>query len=439
MVDIIIDPCVGRCQLPGATNDKDSQPQFLKNIELLLPRLRELGVDVIWAQSEYKKRREFSDPLVEETILIFNDESSDDEENEDGNSDGKSPMTPKIPAAKRLPKLGKMCKIGGLDGTGPSRPPLLTDAYLSIETNHPPVAPSTAASEWHVPVRDMMLLNTDRIITKSWYSAFKETSLLEILRSRVVTQLCIVGLMTNIGILATAADAARHGLEVWVLEDCLGYRNKAAHDSAIQIMTEDLAVEPVNSNALTQIWGQKKSKSQSGSLQPAAELIGISAQALSKMIEGIKLKGKEGHKVEQRTVEERKDSLARVIKELDDQPIEIDPNARGPVKPSRLEGGASLTAGSTVGADRTLRHSPITKRKPKTRKTKKPKTTTVLEQDGNVGEGDSYIVSDILPGELAQSVFERVKTEVAWRSMFHRGNAVPRLVAVQGEIQDDGR
>jgi len=73
-----------------------------------------------------------------------------------------------------------------------------------------------------------------------------------------------------------------------------------------------------------------------------------------------------------------------------------------------------------------------------------------------LGEGDSSLVLDVLPQDLADVAFENMRKEVAWHSMYHRGRsyyqvlmrayeyrlvggAVPRLVAVEGQVELDGR
>ena len=38
-----------------------------------------------------------------------------------------------------------------------------------------------------------------------------------------------------------------------------------------------------------------------------------------------------------------------------------------------------------------------------------------------VGTGDSYLVADLLPAELANVAFEKLKDEVRWNTMYHRG------------------
>lgn len=73
------------------------------------------------------------------------------------------------------------------------------------------------------------------------------------------------------------------------------------------------------------------------------------------------------------------------------------------------------------------------------------------------GEGDTYLVPNLLPNELASTAFERIKDEVQWQTMHHHGwslvsgimtlimttmvlgGEVPRLVAVEGQINQDGR
>ncbi|KAJ7765079.1 hypothetical protein DFH07DRAFT_372980 [Mycena maculata] len=55
-----------------------------------------------------------------------------------------------------------------------------------------------------------------------------------------------------------------------------------------------------------------------------------------------------------------------------------------------------------------------------------------------LGTGDSYLALDVVPPELADVAFERMREEVEWDVMHHRGGEVPRLVAVQGKIGPDG-
>jgi alkylated DNA repair dioxygenase AlkB len=47
-------------------------------------------------------------------------------------------------------------------------------------------------------------------------------------------------------------------------------------------------------------------------------------------------------------------------------------------------------------------------------------------------------VPNVLPAELARDAFERVRAELPWAPMFHKGIAVSRLVATQADVTDDG-
>ena len=53
-------------------------------------------------------------------------------------------------------------------------------------------------------------------------------------------------------------------------------------------------------------------------------------------------------------------------------------------------------------------------------------------------EGDTKVIYDVLPHPLQEDIFARVRDEVQWQRMSHQGGEVPRLVAVQGDIDADG-
>ncbi|KAK3291506.1 uncharacterized protein B0H64DRAFT_348758 [Chaetomium fimeti] len=53
-------------------------------------------------------------------------------------------------------------------------------------------------------------------------------------------------------------------------------------------------------------------------------------------------------------------------------------------------------------------------------------------------EGDTHVITNVLPPPLAADGFERLLEEVSWASMSHMGGEVPRRIAVQGAVADDG-
>jgi hypothetical protein len=52
----------------------------------------------------------------------------------------------------------------------------------------------------------------------------------------------------------------------------------------------------------------------------------------------------------------------------------------------------------------------------------KTSAPAVLGVGDKIGEGDTYLVENVLPPELAGVVFERLMDEVAWNVMHHRGS-----------------
>ena len=82
------------------------------------------------------------------------------------------------------------------------------------------------------------------------------------------------------------------------------------------------------------------------------------------------------------------------------------------------------------------------------------RNTAYVKPDEQLGEGDTTLIKDFLPESIAVDAFEKLKEEVQWQTMHHHGehtpvvrfpvsssNAggeVPRRVAVQGEIIEDG-
>lgn len=57
----------------------------------------------------------------------------------------------------------------------------------------------------------------------------------------------------------------------------------------------------------------------------------------------------------------------------------------------------------------------------------------------NLGEGDSYVIYPLLENleDNQESDYLTLQKEIKWNKMFHRGGEVPRLIAVQGDINKD--
>jgi len=72
------------------------------------------------------------------------------------------------------------------------------------------------------------------------------------------------------------------------------------------------------------------------------------------------------------------------------------------------------------------------------RPSRKTAKEPILGPGDEMGEGDTSLVLDVLPPELEEGAMDRLRKEVKWNVMMHRGGEVPRLVAVEGEIEGDG-
>jgi alkylated DNA repair dioxygenase AlkB len=75
-------------------------------------------------------------------------------------------------------------------------------------------------------------------------------------------------------------------------------------------------------------------------------------------------------------------------------------------------------------------------------------TFPTLGPGDSIGEGDTFILYDLIPEDtpdpndpanlLRNTIFDLLKNEVAWQKMYHAAGEVPRLVAVQGLVDDQG-
>lgn len=81
------------------------------------------------------------------------------------------------------------------------------------------------------------------IVEKTTYSGFYETRLGALLQKEGVTELIVVGCVTNICILHTASDAVLRQYKVTVPRDCVAGLDKADEDAALKHMAQILNVD----------------------------------------------------------------------------------------------------------------------------------------------------------------------------------------------------
>ena len=97
----------------------------------------------------------------------------------------------------------------------------------------------------------------DHVVVKSYYSAFKSEQLLRLLRRRLVTELFICGSLTNIGVMATAVDAASHGYCIAIVEDCCGYRSSMRHHNAIRSISDTTGCDVLTREGTLEVFQPK--------------------------------------------------------------------------------------------------------------------------------------------------------------------------------------
>lgn len=94
-------------------------------------------------------------------------------------------------------------------------------------------------------VEELKPLEGERIVRKRRFSGFFETDLDRTLRELGVTSLVLTGVVTNICVLYTTADAAMRGYRVVIPRDCVFALTPEEHRFALQQMEKVLGAEVV--------------------------------------------------------------------------------------------------------------------------------------------------------------------------------------------------
>ncbi|KAK6500414.1 hypothetical protein TWF481_010758 [Arthrobotrys musiformis] len=137
-----------------------------------------------------------------------------------------------------------------------------TDEYLSEEFTalYPSFWKSPETYKSTPESIKSLMSPSDKQFTKSSYSAFHIPNFLGILRSRMVTEIYFAGAHSNVGIFATVADGAMHGFLMTVIEDCVFYRSKKRHETAMKEMEADLGMVRMDSAELLKKMGKTVQK-----------------------------------------------------------------------------------------------------------------------------------------------------------------------------------
>ena len=280
---------------------------------------------------------------------------------------------------------------------------------------------------------DVVDEESDLIVTKHFYSAFDQTSLLTALRTKLVTEVYLCGALTNVGIYSTAADAVQHGLQVTLIEDCLGYRSEERHTEALRQMADIMGVHGIDSEEIIDEAG--------GRPVPDALTPGITLEELSLNHEPVATDG--GSKMVGMVFGDSEPATAETggATRVGGHPKSPTVNNNDPSRqasPYPAGQPAQLAKQTLKGKGKedslTAKSAPSASR---IRKSRQSRSVTVGPND-RIGSGDSKIVYNVIDSSIINDAFDQIKREVDWQPMSHRSGQVPRLVAVQGEVGKDG-
>jgi hypothetical protein len=255
-------------------------------------------------------------------------------------------------------------------------------------------------------------------------------------------------------------DAARHGYTITIVEDCLGYRSRARHDAALTKLTEFTGCDILNSTDVLE------------DLAPSA----IKAPHISQLrTSQLPLQSYDYLKSRKMNTAPSREHLYSQPQKRNDHTDTPEPHLVAPAtkarekvktkiktrrRPSRSPSQrARKNRQITPASEDTGEHHAVAKKdtsesSPSDKKTNQPERDDWIvdkpdgpltqddrprkEESAPICEGDTTVISNLLDVDASTHIFERVRDEVLWQKMSHRGGDVPRLISVQGELAEDG-
>lgn len=494
----------------------EQPPDFLDRTLKLLPDFRTSG-NIIWVRSVFEASRPINEPVGDCESVIT------DNELDPKHRGGDAHLKLQIKPSQRL--IERHQRISEANGTGLEADLALEaeedeeeemefeETYLTLRPKQLPqaVLPTSPGSNFSQAAIMKIDGKRDLIFQKSWYSAFKDGSLVQILRAKFVTEIYLCGALTNISVFATAMDAARHGYAITIVEDCLGYRSKARHDEALRRLVEFAGCDIISSEELIADLRQKARKHQTpprnqhqqrpqpkgrGSSSTDIENLmaslalrppdrkatssglpadvaaatgtagGASSESLSKSSEAasestLKAADVDGKKRER--VRTKIKSRRRHSKSAPKESGEGSSIAKAPPSPISSTLLAATQALEKLPNSFLSEHEqPVKAATSLLPERLSPEETTIRPDDLGIDtipssmapsikssvtseaapiaycEGDTTVIYNLLDDDVAEGIFEKLRDEVRWQKMSHQGGDVPRLVAVQGQINEDG-
>lgn len=496
----------------GGLLEVDEPPHLVEKILELLPYFRAQGNDVIWVRSWFEASRPVNQGngesvVTDEQIQLLHRRSGD--RNRPRPSERLRMQHNKIATANgREP--GHSNDLLEADDSEDEEQEIIEETFLTIPPGKTPRVVAANSPGLHISplVASGIDPNRDLVFQKSYYSAFKDGTLMQVMRKKFITEIYLCGALTNISVFATAMDAARHGYAITILEDCVGYRSKARHDEALRQLTESTGCDVISSEELI---GDSQSKEKKSSRPPShdpprrekgadlesmmarmslrragapreaakeeapAQLVNgkvaesvesggsvdspehnekvvlkATTEADGKKRERVKSKiktrrryskplpaeGSEPGPATGRSISPTSATLRGASQALESTSREQRRESQASPKISSPDGAASNQVTAATNNDQTASKS--TDSEPEHSPSFQDKMQPIPKDSSAICEGDTSVVENLLEGDLAEGIFEKIRDEVRWQKMSHQGGDVPRLVAVQGFVDEDG-
>jgi nicotinamidase-related amidase/alkylated DNA repair dioxygenase AlkB/glutathione S-transferase len=364
---------------------------FVNRATKIAIAFRSVG-DIIWVQSQFDKVRQVDSDQI---VLSEN-----------------TPTSQPVPSPNR--SRNNVIEATSDDFLDP-------EAFLSHEEplcakpSHPGCSIPLAVAE--------VVQNNDLKLTKSYYSAFHGTQLLRALRGKMVMEVFICGSLANIGVYATAMDAAGHGMAITVIEDCCGYRHESRRAAAMKNLVELTGCDILSSQEVlstlfpNQSGNETPDKPPNTSPAPQAKAAVSSDEDIVQSLLGLKLDPSPSGPT--LAADETGPTLVPKAESQDPEKANVQVGKINTKHQLPAEDGST----GNVGPAPMLANS---------------ENECDSSPQHKLCEGDTDVILDALPNSLANEAFDKLEKEVLWQRMSHQGGEVPRLVAVQGEVDEDG-
>ncbi|KAH8811851.1 hypothetical protein F5884DRAFT_669139 [Xylogone sp. PMI_703] len=443
----------------------NSPPSFVERTVNLADQFRASG-KVIWIRSQFEASRPVNGLEGDFENIITDHEVVQGIQKRMRSSRRKLPQSILEMQTKELEADGDSAELAADADEASGNEAFLTAAPGE---QHPQIVQcDSPGADFCEAVKTSMAGRDDMVLHKSYYSAFKDGRLVQTLRGQFVTEIYICGALTNVSVFATAMDAARHGYAITLVDDCLGYRSKARHDEAIRRLTDFTGCDITTSDELIETF-QPRSKGTSSrksstrkSTSSRRDYSNLEASLAGLRIDGDSLpdesqvdmseylgrqNGADGLVPKERVKSKvRTRRRPKTDGDKSDKP-KLSGKSRSPPATNEEPPSPPPTVVPELVPDEEeeppeVKETPI----PNKEKSESIELTTVLKHDDPpspktpipICEGDTTVIEDLLPVDVELGIFEKLRDEIRWQKMSHQGGDVPRLVAVQGEVAEDG-